>query len=133
MSISNFKYHMNNRFSGCLHIATTHDPYRGREVKVYMLPGDYEIVGVSDGVDVWVAPVAAEPFHNFGVRVRDLLQAVRAGTFTAPIQGNPVRRRILVNETQQLTAALLSAGVLSRRKIIAEEPKVPVRRRIINA
>ncbi len=95
--ISNFKYHMTNRFAGCVHIATTHDPYRNRVVQIFAMPGDFELVGIYDGVDRWVAPVSAEPFVNFGVKVKALLESLRAGTFQRPVESTAARRRITLD------------------------------------
>lgn len=43
------------KFSGCPLLTTFTDPHQGVEVKVYLLPGNYELVGVSHGGDCSVA------------------------------------------------------------------------------
>lgn len=66
-----FKHHINSHFSGCVCLAQTRDECRDRTVHVYALPGEFDLVGVSDGTDAWVAPVVADPFS---VNVKRLLE-----------------------------------------------------------
>ena len=60
--MSRFNSFMNGHFAGCTLIAESFDHCRNRTVKVFMLPGETEAVGVSDGTDAWIAPVIANPF-----------------------------------------------------------------------
>lgn len=74
-----FKHYITSHFAGCRLLAETEDVYRDRKVKVFMIPGNVEHVGVCDGTDAWVAPVVADPFR---VDVRKLIMDIQSG-------GNP--------------------------------------------
>lgn len=79
---------LGSHFAGCLVLARARDVYRNRDVTVHMIPGDFSIVGVSDGVEAWIAPVVVNPFS---VNVKKLLEDVQAGKpLTAP---EPLLRR----------------------------------------
>lgn len=71
-----YKHHINQHFSSCRHLANAHDPYRNRDVKLYALPGEFSHVGVTDGVDAWIAPAAPS---LFSVDVLALLNRLRLG------------------------------------------------------
>lgn len=90
-SVSDLKYHQKSNFAQCRHIANAYDPHRLRDVKLYHIPGDFTVVGVSDGVDTWIAPTACNPFSVDVVR---LYERIRNGEILeAP---NQVRKRIVV-------------------------------------
>lgn len=74
--MSRFNRFMESHFAGCRLLANTTDNCRGRQVRVYALPGEFAVVGVCDGVDAWLAPVVADPFS---VNVSRLLDRLRAG------------------------------------------------------
>lgn len=74
--MSRYLYYLKNGFDSCRLLAETRDVHRNRDVRVYMIPGEFEYVGVNDGVDKWIAPVIANPFS---VDVRKLLAAIAAG------------------------------------------------------
>ena len=91
-SVSDLKYHQKNNFAQCRHIANAYDPHRHRDVRLYHIPGDFTIVGVSDGTDTWIAPTSCNPFSVDVVR---LYERIRNGEILeAP---NQVRKRVLVN------------------------------------
>lgn len=116
MSGSSSSQWLNNRFEGCLLLARSRDPYRDRDVRILMIPGEFEVVGINDGVDVWLAPVIANPFS---VNVGRLLESVRAGTFRPPDDPNQ-RRRILMNDKlpQSMRPRITIQQPSSRRRII---------------
>lgn len=116
-----YKFWMNCHFDNCLHLASTRDPYRDRDVRIYALPGEFDVVGVSDGTDAWIAPVSANPFIGQGVNIKAILGSVRDGTFRSAAATGVTRRRIIVQQPEPSP---------SRRVIVAEE-STP-RRRIIN-
>jgi len=72
----NFAHYFNSRFAGCRCLAHTFDQHRNRNVKIYQLPGHMDAVGVSDGVDRWVAPVSPELFR---VNIQKLLRDLQDG------------------------------------------------------
>jgi hypothetical protein len=79
--MSRHLYYLKNGFDSCRLLAQTRDVHRNRDVRVYMLPGEFEYVGVHDGVDKWIAPVIANPFS---VDVRKLLAAIASGSVATP-------------------------------------------------
>lgn len=94
-----YKRHMSNKFASCRLLATARDVHRNRDVKVFMLPGDFDAVGVSDGVDVWIAPTTINPFS---VDVRKLLGEIRAGGDPAAVTASP-RRKLVVPQPEVTT------------------------------
>lgn len=113
--------HLNSHFAGCLLLAKGYDEYRKREVQLFMLPGEFNLVGISDGTDSWLAPVSADPLR---LNVRAVLESVRNGTFKEPA-GVSKRHRILANEAVRMPRI----KVLAAQEVESEKP---ARRRIIN-
>ena len=74
--MSDYKYHISQKFASCVRLATAVDPHRNRTVQLFHLPGNFEYVGVYDGTDCWIAPAAADPFSVSVVR---LLEDIRTG------------------------------------------------------
>jgi hypothetical protein len=127
--MSSFKHWMSVKFEGCRHIASTHDPYRKRDVKVFAMPGDFELVGISDGTDSWIAPVSANPFVSQGIDVKKLLSQLREGTLVAPADSSRTRHRIIIDQSRRPTD---ERGPTLGRRLINPQPETPTRRRIIN-
>jgi len=97
--MSRFNSYFVNHFGGCRHLASTHDQHRNRDVKIYQVPGYSDVVGVTDGVDCWVAPVSHEIFK---VDIKKLLADLQAGKaihlpVTAGLKSS-ARRRISFDE-----------------------------------
>jgi hypothetical protein len=65
-----FNTYMNNHFTGCIRIAETRDPHRDRPISLFAIPGETDVVGISDGTDAWIASSVTKPL---GVNVRQLL------------------------------------------------------------
>lgn len=76
-----YNHHFANHFGSCLLLAHARDPHRERDVQLRMLPGEFEVVGVTDGTDAWIAPVAGDPF---GVGIKRILDGVREGRMPSP-------------------------------------------------
>ena len=89
--MSRFNRYLESHFAGCRQIATAFDHCRTRDVKLFALPGEFTMVGVSDGTDCWMAPVIADPFS---VRVQSLLDMLREGK-PLPAIGK-ARQRVLI-------------------------------------
>lgn len=51
-----YKHYMNNGMRGCRLIAYKHDPHRNRDVRAFAVPGQFDVVLLTDGVDSWVCP-----------------------------------------------------------------------------
>lgn len=60
--MSRFNHYFANDFASCLLVGYARDHHRGRDVRIFKMPGDVENVGVTDGIDKWIAPVIANPF-----------------------------------------------------------------------
>lgn len=52
-----YNSYLNSHFSGCRTLGHGHDPHRNREVQFKMLPGEFEVIGITDGVDAWICPL----------------------------------------------------------------------------
>jgi len=98
-------------------LANARDEHRNRDVRLYLMPGEFDTVGVTDGTDAWVAPVIADPFS---VNIIQIMKDVRDGKIIKPNEVPRKRHRIII-----------SAEVSSRR-VIMNHPDAPTRRRIIN-
>lgn len=104
-----------SHFAGCVLLAKAHDPYRQRNVELRMVPGQFDVVGVSDGTDAWIAPVAGDPFR---VNIARLIEDARAGR--TPVF-TPTRRRIVAEPE-----------VKPRVRVTVNEEPAPVMRRRIH-
>jgi len=80
---------INSHFDSCRLLANAYDEHRNRSVRVFMMPGIFDVVGVSDGVDAWVAPVIIDPFS---VSVKRILDDIQAGK--DPAVESKGRRRV---------------------------------------
>lgn len=83
----------------CRLIALAHDSCRNRDVRLYAVPGHWDVVGVTDGVDAWIAPASAGLF--FGTATgdcADLMRRLKAGEDLPPIAGMP-RPRVRLEDT----------------------------------
>lgn len=121
--MANYKTYMNSDFAACRLVGRGYDPHRQRDVRLYQIPGEVEVVGVSDGTDRWIAPLAS-PFLTV---LHDALRAERAGdphptfplTLTQRPDAAPVGRRRLAQDDEPVI----------RRRVVADEPVV--RRRVV--
>lgn len=87
-----YNRYFESQFAGCLLLAKAFDPHRNREVELRMLPGEFEVVGVSDGTDCWIAPVSGDPFS---VSVKRILDGIREGKMPAQQR---TRVRVMVGD-----------------------------------
>lgn len=74
--MSRYNHHFQNHFSSCVLLARAFDPHRNRNVELRMLPGQFDVVGVTDGTDAWIAPVVSDPFR---VNIARLIEDARNG------------------------------------------------------
>lgn len=109
--MANYKVWMNRQFAGCRKVANAYDPYRQREVQLFMMPGEFEYVGVYDGVDAWVAPVVADPFS---VSIKRIFQDVQNGKEITILSTTPRR---------PITASEAAPAPIQRRPIAQAEPQ----------
>lgn len=104
--MANFAHYFNSRFAGCRLLALTWDHCRHRDVKIYQVPGHMDCVGVSDGVDRWIAPVAPD---LFSVDIQKLLRDLQEGeNIKLPVVAPALakkeprsRRRLLLEADEQ--------------------------------
>lgn len=88
--MSFFGDYVRSNFSACRHIADARDQHRERDVRIYMMPGEFDHVGVHDGTDSWIAPVIADPFS---IDIKRTLQDIREGK---PVSKHPKRHKLSV-------------------------------------
>lgn len=98
----NYKYYLNSQFAGCRLLAETYDEHRKRDVRVYMVPGQFDVVGVCDGTDSWVAPAIINPFScdvlgmlkriASGEDIPPFRNGKAKGQLDLPLAGSPRRR-----------------------------------------
>ena len=85
-----------NHFRDCRLLVRGYDPHRQRQVEVRLIPGEWDVVGISDGVDAWVAPVVvASPLFD---KARAVMADIRAGKDPKPLEA---RRRVLIQDEDQ--------------------------------
>lgn len=93
--MNRYKHHFENHFASCILLAYARDPYRNRDVQLRALPGEFDHVGVSDGTDSWIAPVAGDPMR---VGVARILENLRLGIMPKPekpVQGRRQRAHLI--------------------------------------
>lgn len=72
-----FNRYFNNFFGGCQLLAEAYDQHRKRDVRIYLIPGTVDVVGVTDTVDCWVCPTNISPFSVDVKAILDDLQGER--------------------------------------------------------
>lgn len=116
----NFKNYINTGFVSCRLIAETYDNIRKRQVRLYMIPGHPEDVGVTDGVDAWVCPISCNPFR---VDVVKLFAAIHAGQ-TVGIQRDPPgggrSRRTLLSQDSQDPEQIPTNAPTRRTRVVLQ-------------
>ena len=105
--MNRFNAYINNDFSGCRLLAYAYDHCRLREVRIYMVPGFMEEVGVTDGTDRWIAPVVADPFS---VNIKRIMTDLQAGKHVPlpvrPARLGPIRARVQLKTSEPLEEVL---------------------------
>jgi hypothetical protein len=89
--MANYKHYMNSNYAGCRLLAETYDRHRNRDVRIYALPGLVDVVGITDGVDKWIAPARNE---LFSVPALDLLRDPSLPTHLKRARAPQVRKRV---------------------------------------
>ncbi len=123
---------MNSHFSSCVLLAKAHDPYRNRDVQIRMIPGDFSIVGVTDGTDAWICPTSIDPF---GINLEKILDTIRNGGAPPKVDlAVTPRHRIPDDVVAKLHAELAADGFTptGRRRIehMPEQHNLPRRRNV---
>lgn len=109
--MSRFNPYLTNHFqgNGCRLIARAHDDCRGRDVRLYAVPGYWDCVGVTDGTDAWIAPASAGLFFRTATGdCADLLRRLQAGDELPPVpdypKGAATRKRVRLDPDPQPAA-----------------------------
>lgn len=101
--MSRFNHYFMNDFASCKLIAYARDPHRGRDVRLYLMPGHIDVVGVTDGIDKWIAPVIANPFSVDIIKwVKNHLDGI-PNPPPVPPGAQTGRRRLVVAEPDQVS------------------------------
>ena len=87
----NCNHHFVNHFGSCPDLAKAYDPYRERDVELRYMADQPEFIGVTDGTDCWVAPIAGDPFR---VNIVRLVADHRAGKLPQLDQHPPSRHSL---------------------------------------
>lgn len=91
--------------SGCRLIARAFDKCRQRRVKLYAVPGYWDVVGVSDGTDAWIAPASAGLFMETATgNCADLMRRLQAGDELPPVPewpDSPKRGRVALEDDEE--------------------------------
>lgn len=93
--MSKFNVYLNTHFkgSGCRLIARAFDDCRNRRVEIHAMPGHYDVVGVTDGTDAWVAPASAGLFFKTASGdCADIMRRLQAGEDLPPVPDAPARK-----------------------------------------
>lgn len=109
--MANFKHYFMNDFAGCRLIAKAFDQHRHREVSIYLLPGQFEYVGVSDGTDKWIAPVIAEPFS---VNIREIILAIQ--------NKEEIKLPVIAKSLKEIETEK-EAPIRKRRTLLSQQPE----------
>jgi len=118
-----FKHHIQAHFQACYKLADAKDPHRNRDVRLYLIPGEQRYVGVSDGVDAFVAPVDINPF---GVDVRKLIgEYLSTGKLPGPSTPRP-RVRITSTGRHVEDAQIIIMTALEQQKLL--RPRIKLER-----
>jgi hypothetical protein len=88
--MTRFNHYFANHFSACRLLAEAYDHCRNRDVRIYLVPGEMEFVGVTDGIDCWIAPVRAE---LFSVNIQRIIQDIHAGLDPSPMRRSARKQR----------------------------------------
>lgn len=100
--MSRFNNYFMNDFASCKLIAYARDPHRGRNVRLYLMPGHIDVVGVTDGIDKWIAPVIANPFSVDIIKwMKNHLDGVPNPPPVAPSSSGSRRRLTLAADPDQ--------------------------------
>lgn len=104
--MSRFNKFMDSHFSNCRLLACAYDHCRNRNVTVHQIPGEVECVGVSDGVDAWIAPTIANPFSFDLIKLfKDIADGIQVklpliSPMLAKTEGSKPRRALLIEEVE---------------------------------
>lgn len=123
-----YNHYFISGFSGCKLVAEGHDPYRKRHVRMFMIPGEDQIVGVHDGVDGWVAPLSSPFLEHVRSAIRRFVSGesvpfplALAHKDPGPSEGSNRSRRVRIAAPVEEPEP-----APSRRRVIVEE--TPARR-----
>lgn len=127
-----FNQYFNSRFAGCRTLAHAFDQHRNRDVTIYQIPGRLDCVGVSDGVDRWIAPVVA---NIFSVDIEQLFRDLQSGVqVKLPLEARQAsvkpRRRALLAE-DGASPSDPEPELVRRRPSKSETPVATPRRRVL--
>lgn len=116
--MSRFNSHFRNSFGTCRLIAKAWDHCRNRDVNIYQIPGEHDVVGIHDGTDSWVAPIRDE---IFSVPIAKLVSDLHNGIqIKLPVVcGQPIKtaRRRLISDGDPNPLPAPNQPILTRRRV----------------
>lgn len=100
--MNRFNAYMNSHFSGCRLLARARDVARNRDVTIHQIPGFWDVVGVSDGVESWVAPTSTGSFFKTATGdVADIMRRLQAGEPVGSVPELPTKRARIALEDDE--------------------------------
>jgi hypothetical protein len=117
-----YNHHLQNHFKSCRLLKRGRDPHRERDVEYRLLPGEFEVVGIFDGVDSFVAQVSKE----FMPDIFRIMEQIREGQDPpAIIDEIKSRGRVTLSNTAEV-----HPQVKHRVRVGVESEPQPQRRRV---
>lgn len=92
-----FNEHMRSHFRDCRLIHEGFDPNRQREARYFALPGEFDLIGYSDGTDSFMIPAKNNPF--LATQIHRALASILAGEDFHYEPPTPRRRRIFGDDS----------------------------------
>lgn len=114
--MNRYNRYMSNHFSECRLLAHAHDNARDRAVQIHLIPGEFAVVGITDGTDAWIAPVVQGSMYFKRVDVWQMLQDLQAGKELPSPTPVSARRRVAIEDESSKTTV-----VQSRRRVAVED------------
>lgn len=120
---------MNTHFKSCQKLAEVHDPHRDRMMAAFFI-GREDLVGISDGVDSWLA----HPDSLIHLKVKEPLARALAGQLPMNFQEAPPRRRAVLDSSKIFFSSESSASEDRSCGICKyQDPRFKRERRRLNA
>lgn len=126
-----YNHHFANHFGSCRLLYEGRDPHRGRDVQVRLIPGEFDVVGVTDGVDAWVASTATAPSEMFD-KVRRIIADIRDGKAPSALV-EPRTRRPIHLPTAEAPPPRERRRITQQDQASTETPAPRIRRAITSA
>lgn len=114
--MSRYNNYFANGFRACRLLAYARDNHRNRDVRIYAMPGEFSVVGVTDDTDCWIAPVSADPFSvNITRLMKDLGEGKPLPPPKPPGESGRVRKSLVTDNPSPTRRKLLEQPTPAKR------------------